>query len=257
MEYAVVNPSWYVPPSILKTMAPKLAGYGGKTWGGYEVVRRGGHVSLRQPPGERNALGFIKFMFPNQHAVYLHDTPNRSLFSAAKRDFSHGCVRVDDPFRLADAVLPDWTEARLKKLIGKGERTIRLPAKLPVHLAYFTAYVDDGGTFRTLPDLYGYDAPMRAALGLPGGGGPAIAKLPEEKARRKPEAAPVAQARPAPRREAARPPPLRRAGAERALRRLRLAGSSRPPGGPRRQRAGIRRAGLWTPAPAPVSRGWW
>ncbi|NOJ83969.1 L,D-transpeptidase family protein, partial [Myxococcus xanthus] len=95
MEYAVVNPSWYVPPSILKTMAPKLAGYGGKTWGGYEVVRRGGHVSLRQPPGERNALGFIKFMFPNQHAVYLHDTPNRSLFSAAKRDFSHGCVRVD------------------------------------------------------------------------------------------------------------------------------------------------------------------
>ena len=82
MEYAVVNPSWYVPPSILKTMAPKLAGYGGNTWGGYEVVRRGGHVSLRQPPGERNALGFIKFMFPNQHAVYLHDTPNRSLFSA-------------------------------------------------------------------------------------------------------------------------------------------------------------------------------
>ena len=82
MEYAVVNPSWYVPPSILKTMLPKLAGYGGKSWGGYEVVRRGGHISLRQPPGERNALGFIKFMFPNQHAVYLHDTPNRSLFSA-------------------------------------------------------------------------------------------------------------------------------------------------------------------------------
>ncbi|MBE7204350.1 MAG: L,D-transpeptidase family protein, partial [Parafilimonas terrae] len=63
MEYAVVNPSWYVPPSILKTMAPKLASYGGKTWGGYEIVRRGGHISLRQPPGEKNALGFIKFMF--------------------------------------------------------------------------------------------------------------------------------------------------------------------------------------------------
>lgn len=257
MEYAVVNPSWYVPPSILKTMAPKLAGYGGKTWGGYEVVRRGGHVSLRQPPGERNALGFIKFMFPNQHAVYLHDTPNRSLFSAAKRDFSHGCVRVDDPFRLADAVLPDWTEARLKKLIGKGERTIRLPAKLPVHLAYFTAYVDDGGTFRTLPDLYGYDAPMRAALGLPGGGGPAIAKLPEEKTRRKPEAAPVAQARPAPRREAARPrryaepePSARYDDYDspgRHVRRAARADSAPEYGEP----------GLWTPAPAPVSRGWW
>ena len=257
MEYAVVNPSWYVPPSILKTMAPKLAGYGGKTWGGYEVVRHGGHVSLRQPPGERNALGFIKFMFPNQHAVYLHDTPNRSLFSAAKRDFSHGCVRVDDPFRLADAVLPDWSEARLKKLIGKGERTLRLPAKLPVHLAYFTAYVDDGGTFRTLPDLYGYDAPMRAALGLPGGGGPAIAKLPEEKARRKPEAAPVAHAHAAPRRETARP---RRYSDVQPSDRYDEYDSPRRP---------VRRAarvdgapeygepGLWTPAPAPASRGWW
>ncbi|MFC6049017.1 L,D-transpeptidase family protein, partial [Methylobacterium hispanicum] len=179
MEYAVVNPSWYVPPSILKTMLPKIAAYGGKTWGGYEVVRRGGHVSLRQPPGEKNALGFVKFMFPNNHAVYLHDTPNRSLFGRNDRALSHGCVRVDDPFRFADAVLSEaWTSERLKKLIGKGERTIRLDEKLPVHLAYFTAYVDDSGSYRTLPDIYGYDAPMRAALGLPGGGGPAIARAP-------------------------------------------------------------------------------
>ncbi|MDP4002946.1 murein L,D-transpeptidase [Methylobacterium sp. NEAU K] len=257
MEYAVVNPSWYVPPSILKTMAPKLAGYGGKTWGGYEVVRHGGHVALRQPPGERNALGFIKFMFPNQHAVYLHDTPNRSLFSAAKRDFSHGCVRVDDPFRLADVVLPDWSEERLKKLIGKGERTIRLPAKLPVHLAYFTAYVDDGGTFRTLPDLYGYDAPMRAALGLPGGGGPAIARLPDEPARRRAETVPVAHARPAPHREASRP--RRYADGQQAerdeeyvaprrvLRRAARAESAPAYGEP----------GLWTPPPPPATRSWW
>ena len=160
MEYAVVNPSWYVPPSILKQMLAS-----GRT-AGFEVVRRGGQISLRQPPGERNALGFIKFMFPNQHAVYLHDTPNRSLFSATTRAFSHGCVRVDDPFRFADAVLPDWTEERLKKLIGKGERTLRLPEKLPVHLAYFTAYVDDLGAYRTLNDLYGYDGPMKVALGL-------------------------------------------------------------------------------------------
>ena len=160
MEYAVVNPSWYVPPSILKQMLAS-----GRT-GGFEVVRRGGQISLRQPPGERNALGFIKFMFPNQHAVYLHDTPNRSLFSATNRAFSHGCVRVDDPFRFADAVLPDWTQERLKKLIGKGERTLRLPEKLPVHLAYFTAFVDDLGSYRTLTDLYGYDGPMKVALGL-------------------------------------------------------------------------------------------
>lgn len=160
MEYAVVNPSWYVPPSILKQMLAS-----GRT-AGFEVVRRGKTISLRQPPGERNALGFIKFMFPNQHSVYLHDTPNRSLFSASTRAFSHGCVRVDDPFRFADAVLPNWTQERLKKLIGKGERTLRLPEKLPVHLAYFTAEVDDLGSYRTLTDLYGYDGPMKVALGL-------------------------------------------------------------------------------------------
>ncbi|MCJ2073656.1 L,D-transpeptidase family protein [Methylobacterium sp. J-030] len=256
MEYAVVNPSWYVPPSILKTMAPKLAGYGGKTWGGYEVVRRGGHISLRQPPGERNALGFIKFMFPNEHAVYLHDTPNRSLFSAAKRDFSHGCVRVDDPFRLADVVLPDWSADRLKKLIGKGERTIRLPEKLPVHLAYFTAYVDDGGTYRTLPDLYGYDAPMRAALGLPGGGGPAIARLPDEAPRRKADAAATpkahsAQRHPTHRHVADEWPTGRYEDVEPPRRHLRRAARSddAPEYG---------EPGLWTPAPQQATpRSYW
>lgn len=176
MEYAVVNPSWYVPPSILKQMLAS-----GRT-AGFEVVRRGGQISLRQPPGERNALGFIKFMFPNQHAVYLHDTPNRSLFSATNRAFSHGCVRVDDPFRFADAVLPDWTEERLKKLIGKGERTLRLPEKLPVHLAYFTAYVDEFGAYRTLNDLYGYDGPMKVALGL-AARSDAVARAPAGKAK--------------------------------------------------------------------------
>ncbi|SDN19774.1 Murein L,D-transpeptidase YcbB/YkuD [Methylobacterium phyllostachyos] len=255
MEYAVVNPSWYVPPSILKTMAPKLAGYSGKTWGGYEVVRHGGHISLRQPPGERNALGFIKFMFPNQHAVYLHDTPNRSLFSAAKRDFSHGCVRVDDPFRLADVVLPDWSAERLKKLIGKGERTLRLPEKLPVHLAYFTAYVDDSGVYRTLPDLYGYDAPMRAALGLPGGSGPAIARLPDEAPRRKAESMPTqprsAQRRSTQRHVAGEWPTGRYEEAEPPRRHLRRAAridESPEYGEP----------GLWTPAPQQTTpRSYW
>ncbi len=241
MEYAVVNPSWYVPPSILKTMLPKIASYGGSTWGGYEIVRRGGHVSLRQPPGEKNALGFIKFMFPNQHAVYLHDTPNRSLFSRSERALSHGCVRVDDPFRFADVVLPNWTEERLKKLVGKGERTIRLEHKLPVHLAYFTATVDDGGSYRTLPDLYGYDAPMRAALGLGGGGG-AVAKVspavrPSEPTRRTAEAL--------------APPPPRAKPRHAALprRAVRATAEAPPPefGEP----------GLWTPNPAPVSRSWW
>ncbi|GEP09130.1 L,D-transpeptidase family protein [Methylobacterium gnaphalii] len=240
METAVVNPSWYVPPSILKQMLAS-----GKT-AGFEVVNRRGQISLRQPPGEKNALGFIKFLFPNQHAVYLHDTPNRSLFSAAKRAFSHGCVRVDDPFRFADAVLPDtWTEASLRKLIGKGERSIRLPHKLPVHIAYFTAYVDDAGVYRTLPDLYGYDARIKEALGLSTRPG-AMASVPKEPARRVasvPSTPAVTATRPAsPRRE------TRRASAE-----------PRPVMRPRRAApVEYGEPDLWTPAPAPsASRTWW
>lgn len=257
MEYAVVNPSWYVPPSILKTMAPKLASYGGKTWGGYEIVRHHGHISLRQPPGEKNALGFIKFMFPNQHAVYLHDTPNRSLFSASTRAFSHGCVRVDDPFRFADVVLPNWSEERLKKLIGKGERTIRLPQKLPVHIAYFTTFVDDGGTLRRVPDLYGYDAPMRAALGLPGATGPAMAKLPKEPARKVAEGASRGTTRGGhagrsmSRHVAHRHGPVRHY-AQPEMDAFDASRSARAGGRP-----DYGEPGLWTPAPAPVSRSFW
>ncbi|GEP05875.1 L,D-transpeptidase family protein [Methylobacterium oxalidis] len=240
MEYAVVNPSWNVPPSILKNeFLPGLArdpNYAARR--GYQVVRHGNTISVRQPPGERNALGFVKFMFPNNHAVYLHDTPNRSLFSASFRAMSHGCVRVDDPFRFADAVLPAaWTSERLTKLIGKGERTVRLDEKLPVHLAYFTAFVDDAGQFRTLPDLYGVDARMRAALGLAGG------------------AALVAKAPPEPKRRAAEMPKPKQAAshvaqpAPRAPRRTARAADMAP--------AEFGEPGLWTPRPAPVSRGWW
>ncbi|MDB5513063.1 MAG: ErfK/YbiS/YcfS/YnhG family protein, partial [Enterovirga sp.] len=169
MEYAVLNPSWYIPPSILKNeFLPKMAAdpdYAAKL--GYEVVRRGKVLSIRQPPGEKNALGFIKFMFPNGHAVYLHDTPNRRLFSSARRAFSHGCVRVDQPFALADFVLgAEWSEARLKKLIGRGERTIFLKQKLPVHLTYFTLAVDPSGEMQSFEDLYGHNRRMRAALGF-------------------------------------------------------------------------------------------
>ncbi|KAB1070384.1 L,D-transpeptidase family protein [Methylobacterium planeticum] len=236
MEYAVVNPSWNVPPSILKNeFLPGLArdpNYAARR--GYQVVRHGNAISVRQPPGERNALGFIKFMFPNNHAVYLHDTPNRALFSAGHRAMSHGCVRVDDPFRFADAVLPDaWSSERLKKLIGKGERSIRLPEKLPVHLAYFTAYLDDGGGYRTLPDLYGYDARMRTALGLPGGA-PAMVRGPDEPKRK------VAEAPRAPK-------PVVQRAPRRATARASAEGAPVEFGEP----------GLWTPRPAPVSRGWW
>ncbi|HZH10999.1 MAG TPA: L,D-transpeptidase family protein [Microvirga sp.] len=171
MKYLVVNPSWTIPPSIMKKeILPALASdpdYAARK--GYKIIRRGDRIMVQQPPGERNALGFLKFMFPNQHAVYLHDTPNRNLFSASRRAFSHGCVRVDKPFELAEAVMGEggkWTEEKLRALIGKGERTVYLPKPLPVHLAYFTLAVDEKGALKSFPDLYGLDQKVRTALSL-------------------------------------------------------------------------------------------
>lgn len=173
MRFLIVNPYWNVPPSILrKEMLPRAAGDPGYFRRlGYEVFSRAGHLAVRQPPGERNALGRIKFMFPNDFSVYMHDTPTRHLFAAQKRAFSHGCVRVDAPFRFAETVLGranGWSEQRVKKLIGGKERYVYLPRPLPVHIEYFTAYVDQAGALQLRGDIYGYSRRVRAALGLEG-----------------------------------------------------------------------------------------
>jgi murein L,D-transpeptidase YcbB/YkuD len=168
MEHIVVNPSWSIPPSILRNeVLPKLAqdpNYAARM--GYQVYRSGNRISVRQPPGERNALGLVKFMFPNEHAVYLHDTPNRSLFGRDQRAFSHGCVRVDQPFQLAEFLLEaqGYDQARLRSLIGKGERTIKLDRPIPVHLTYFTLKQGENGTIEKIADIYGQDAPLKTAL---------------------------------------------------------------------------------------------
>jgi murein L,D-transpeptidase YcbB/YkuD len=136
---------------------------------GYEVTRRGNSISVRQPPGNRNALGHVKFMFPNDHAVYLHDTPGRHLFRADTRAFSSGCVRVEGPFQLAEHLLlksQGLNERQLRAMVGSSERTIRLNEKVPVHLAYFTYRVDENGVLVHKPDLYGHDARIRRALSL-------------------------------------------------------------------------------------------
>ncbi|MBB3021426.1 murein L,D-transpeptidase YcbB/YkuD [Microvirga lupini] len=171
MKYLVVNPSWTIPPSIMKKeILPGLANdpyYAARK--GYKVIRKGDRITVQQPPGERNALGYVKFMFPNQHAVYLHDTPNRNLFSASKRAFSHGCVRVDKPFELAEEIMGQdgkWTEQKLRGLIGKGERYVHLTDPLPVHLTYFTLSVDEKGELKRFEDIYGLDRKVRAALNL-------------------------------------------------------------------------------------------
>ncbi len=171
MQFLIVNPSWNVPQSIIKKeLLPKGGGRLGYLHRlGYETGYHDGQLTVRQPPGERNALGRIKFMFPNDYAVYLHDTPLRALFDQEKRAFSHGCVRVDDPFRFAETVLgPGWSEERIKKLIGAKERYVNLARPLPIHIEYFTAEVDDLGRLQLRDDIYGYSRKVRAALGLQG-----------------------------------------------------------------------------------------
>ena len=173
MKFIIVNPYWNVPLSIVKKeMMPKLAAdpnYFANH--GYETVERNGETFVRQPPGDSNALGRIKFMFPNRFSVYLHDTNSRGLFAHDERALSHGCVRVDQPFKLAEVILGrdhGWSEARIAKMVGGDERTILLPAPIPVHVNYFTAFVDDGGELRLRDDVYGYSAKVRSALGLDG-----------------------------------------------------------------------------------------
>lgn len=173
MQHVIVNPYWNVPPSIMrKEFLPALAkdpDYAARR--GYEVIRRGNTISVRQPPGERNALGFIKFMFPNDHAVYLHDTPNRGLFNTERRAYSHGCVRVEQPFRLAELVLgkdKGWSEERVRKLIGRGERLIKLSDPLPIHLVYFTLSIEPSGAVSARDDIYGFDHRLKQALGIQG-----------------------------------------------------------------------------------------
>ena len=157
MRYVLINPSWQVPDSIIrKELAPKL-GYLSRR--GYEVKTVGGRLTVRQLPGEDNALGRIAFMFPNDHAIYLHDTPARELFDAETRAFSHGCVRVEDPLSLAELVLggetSGWTEERIEAAFGDKERTMFLPRPLPVHIVYFTDFVDEFGELQERPDVYG------------------------------------------------------------------------------------------------------
>ncbi len=173
MRFIIVNPSWNVPESIInKEMLPKHGGdLSDLAARGWQVAVRHGKLTLRQPPGDGNALGRIKFMFPNDFSVYLHDTPSRGLFAAKRRAFSHGCMRVDNPFALAEAVLgpgSGWTKERVKKLIGDNERYINLKTPLPIHIEYFTAFVDENGRLQQREDLYGYSARVRRELGLGG-----------------------------------------------------------------------------------------
>lgn len=169
MNAVVFNPSWYVPTSIaVKEIFPKAKkdpSYLGRE--GYEVLPGS---RLRQPPGPRNPLGRLKFVFPNRFDVYLHDTSTPSLFGRTVRTFSHGCIRIEKPFDLAVWVLgddPRWTPEAIRAGIDTGkERKVPLARTIPVHVGYWTAWVDGDGTLRLGRDVYQRDAQLAKLLGL-------------------------------------------------------------------------------------------
>ncbi len=208
MTFLELNPYWYVPPRIAREeILPRIRkdpahlAKNGYTllsdWSEKAVAvdpatvdwaALGGRFPfrLRQEPGEGNALGRIKFMFPNRFDVYLHDTPSKRLFERAARTFSHGCIRVQNPLDLAAAVLrltgtAGWDRAALDAAVASGKRqVVRLARPLPIHITYVTAFVEPDGTVQFRDDVYGRDRRLTAALAtaVPGGpGGPEEAAL--------------------------------------------------------------------------------
>jgi murein L,D-transpeptidase YcbB/YkuD len=183
LETVVFNPYWGVPQSIIvKEMLPYLRqdpSYLDRQ--GFEVTDLNGrHISssaidwsqfgskvplnVRQPPGSDNALGEVKFLFPNSHSIYMHDTPSKPLFSKPVRAFSHGCVRVENPRRFAQILL-GWPAEEVAAMIERRDnREVDLPSKVPVYLAYFTAWPDASGQVRFYDDIYGRDQLMETAL---------------------------------------------------------------------------------------------
>lgn len=188
MTYLVLSPRWHIPRSIaVKDKLPQLrrnpralarqnirifnsAGQrvdpGSVDWSA--VSARNFNYQLRQEPGARNALGGVKFMFPNPYNVYLHDTPSRELFDRNQRTFSSGCIRVSNPLDLAEYLLkddPKWSQAAIKKAAASGrERVVNLSERVPVYLLYWTAWVDEEGLVHFRDDIYKRDQLMLRAL---------------------------------------------------------------------------------------------
>jgi L,D-transpeptidase YcbB len=191
ISYMVLNPSWYVPQSIaVKDKLPlikKKPGYLSqqrmRVFSGWRadameidpshidwsrVTSSNFYYRLRQDPGPNNALGRIKFMFPNRFNVYLHDTPSRELFNKTSRTFSSGCIRIQSPEELALYLLkdnPQWNREKLHKALDTmKEQSIRLPSPIPVHLLYWTVFVDKDGVVQFRNDIYGRDAQLSRIL---------------------------------------------------------------------------------------------
>lgn len=192
MSYLVFNPWWETPAKLARLdLLPKFQARPELVAElGYQVLSLDGKVldasaidwrrysaqhfpfRLRQAPGKNNALGAVKFMFPNMHAVYLHDTPAKELFAKTRRDFSSGCIRVQNPIDLAEWLLQsrgDWPRSRIEAVLAMGrETTVTLAEKIPVHLLYWTVVADDDrDDVRFIEDIYSRDARVLAALNQP------------------------------------------------------------------------------------------
>ncbi|MHB1168278.1 MAG: L,D-transpeptidase family protein, partial [Longimicrobiales bacterium] len=186
LQYLDLNPTWTVPPGIVgEVLAAVRRDPRYLKRNDFVVLDRNGRsvdalrvdfagytartfpYVFRQKPGPANPLGRIKFMFPNRYNVYLHDTPARELFGREQRTFSHGCIRVEDPLRLAELVLDDvaWSRAAIEAAMADGRtRTIRLEKALPVLLLYWTASTDLHGELHYYRDVYERDAPLLREL---------------------------------------------------------------------------------------------
>lgn len=163
LKYVVFSPYWNVPPGILKNeVLPGIArdpNYLAK-----HNMERYGNGKIRQKPGASNSLGLVKFLFPNNYNIYLHDTPSKSLFNEDKRAFSHGCIRIAEPDWLAEWLLRSdstWTDAAITKAMKAGkEKYVTLKEEVPVFIGYFTAWVDREGRLNFRDDIYGHDKKM-------------------------------------------------------------------------------------------------
>jgi len=186
MSTVVFHPFWGVPDSIkVNELLPSLARGGNALeknnlrlqYKGRDVdpatidwsqadIRR---FHVYQPPGRGNVLGQVKFMFPNRHQVYMHDTPTQNLFNSTQRTYSHGCVRVRNPLRLAELVLAedkDWDAGKVQGVVRSGPQNnhVNLTQKVPVHMTYFTVVAKEDGTLQSFPDVYGHEKRIRLAL---------------------------------------------------------------------------------------------
>jgi murein L,D-transpeptidase YcbB/YkuD len=169
MKFITVNPTWNVPPSIIyneylpalqqdPTVLQRM---------GLRLERnRDGTIHISQPPGEANALGRIRFNFPNKFLVYQHDTPDKNLFAKEERAFSHGCMRVQNPDQYASTLLnivmpnASYTPEKIRSMYGRSEIDLKFPTPVPVNITYQTAFVDDAGKLQIRKDIYGRDAVM-------------------------------------------------------------------------------------------------